>query len=227
MAKKWSRIFWLPLLLLGLSGCTSTIHRPFSVDTDPATSLSVDARQRIILVTDKGGTDGNRRVVCAEPSPDVFSALAATAAARANVGTEGGELASSIAEQAAAVGPRTQTVQLLRDGLYRACEAYMNGILDAKEYRRIVLGYDETMLTLLTIDGLTSRPQELPVLRTGSSTATVEEGSASAGVAALEIAGDTAGAVTPSSDAQLAQTVHEILKSYYQFQLDLKRLFRE
>ena len=40
------------LLLLGLvailltTGCNSVVHKKFSLDTTPATSLSVDARQR-------------------------------------------------------------------------------------------------------------------------------------------------------------------------------------
>ena len=36
-----------------LAGCTSTIHR--TVDIDNGTGLSVDAKQRLVLVTEKGG----------------------------------------------------------------------------------------------------------------------------------------------------------------------------
>jgi len=205
------------------SGCSSVIHQPFSIDTQPATSLSIDARQRLVLVTDKGGKDGNRRVTCAEPSPDVFSAVAASATASAALGQQSGQIAASMMERAAALGPRTQTIQLLRDGLYRSCEAYMNGIIDEAEYRRILVSYDEVMITTLAIDGLTSSAKPLPVLGTGTASAVVGNQTASA-------SGSTEGAVQPSAtgsapDAQYAAAIGEILKNYYNFQLELKRLY--
>lgn len=210
----------LPMLTYG---CSSVIYRPFSLDTQPATSLSIDARQRFVLVTDKGGKNGNRRVTCAEPSPDVFSAVAASATANANFGQQSGQIAASMMERAAALGPRTQTIQLLRDGLYRSCEAYMNGIIDEAEYRRILVSYDEVMITTLAIDGLTSSAKPLPVLGTGASNATVGNQTASA-------SGGNEGTVQPTAvgsapDAQYAAAIGEILKNYYNFQLELKRMY--
>ena len=36
-------------------GCTGTIFKKFSIDETPPNSVSLDARQRLIIVTDKGG----------------------------------------------------------------------------------------------------------------------------------------------------------------------------
>ena len=43
-------------------------------------------------------------------------------------------LGASSSETSASIGLRTQTITLLRDGLYRLCEAYMNGAVDEIQY---------------------------------------------------------------------------------------------
>jgi hypothetical protein len=45
---------------------------------------------------------------------------------------------------------RTQTIQLLRDSLYRACEAYANGALSDTTYALLLSRYDDTMVTMLS-----------------------------------------------------------------------------
>ncbi len=62
-----------------------------------------------------------------------------------------GNLGSSpfLAEAMAQLGQRLATIQLLRDGLYRACEAYANGALDKSSYSMILSRFDDTMITLL------------------------------------------------------------------------------
>jgi len=227
MTVRFSLTTWLlALVLIATIACSSTIHREFSVDREPATSLSIDARQRVIVVTNKGGEGGNRHVVCAEPSPDVFTALGVTAAAEAKVGEEGGRLAAALVEDATALGPRTQVIQLLRDALYRACEAYMNGVIDKDGYRRILLAFDEMVITLLAIDGLT-HGTELPQNLVRRETAV-----------SFSDNGDTSGSVSAgthpysdvefcSGDPKLAAEIHEILKSYYKFQLEIKNLYMQ
>src|SRR4051794_25122437 len=61
-----------------LSGCAGgKIFEPYDADK---TSVSMDARQRVILSVDRTGPDGvKRRIVCAEPSPDTIAAAAASA----------------------------------------------------------------------------------------------------------------------------------------------------
>jgi hypothetical protein len=43
-------------LIVGLpeSECPGTVSKLFSIDNSPATSISLDARQRLIVVTEKG-----------------------------------------------------------------------------------------------------------------------------------------------------------------------------
>jgi hypothetical protein len=57
-------------------------------------------------------------------------------------------------ESVASIAMRTQTIQLLRDGLYRACEAYMNGAIDQHQYNIVLLNIDRLMVTLLGVDGI-------------------------------------------------------------------------
>jgi hypothetical protein len=94
--------------------------------------------------------------VCAEPSPDALSAYAAEIAAEANVPGEAAvQLAAAMQESSSYVGLRTQSIQLLRDSLYRLCEGYMNGALDKPQYEILVRRYQKYMVALLGIEQLT------------------------------------------------------------------------
>ena len=168
-----SRVVVACLLLLSLGGCANYIFRSFDIDSGE--SLSLDAKQRLVLATYKGGKSGNRKIVCAEPSPDAFSATSASGAASTaftfptllpggNQGTTSGSggIAAATSESAASIGLRTQTIQLLRDGLYRACEAYMNGAIDQHQYNIILLNIDKLMVTLLGIDAIGGTPKAPP-----------------------------------------------------------------
>jgi hypothetical protein len=150
------RTIGIAFAIAQLTAC-STINKPFDSDATPPKSLAVDAKQRVILVTDRGGPNHDRHVACAEPSPDVFVAAAANASVSADVGKQSGEGSLQYAETAATLS-RGHTIQLLRDGLYRACEAYMNGALNQEDYRDMLAFYDLTMITTLTIEGV-SQPK--------------------------------------------------------------------
>ncbi len=208
---------------LFISACSGTHYRSFTLDSTPKTSLSVDARQRVILTTDQGGPDGNKHVVCAEPSPDVFATAAISAALNVKTGTEqlGGGL--SRAETAGALGMRTQTIQLLRDGLYRACEAYMNGVIEGDEYRKIISAYDEVLITLMAVESLTQQIRTPPpAIGTQSGTTPEAEGTGTASDGTPP--GAAAITTTPPSD-QIAKQVHAIVRDYYCFQVGMKELF--
>lgn len=116
----------------------------------------IDAEQRAVLsnrrVDPKSGVD--LRVVCAEPAPDALSAIAAQAGVSVSdissaVAAEGG-----VSEAAANIGLRTQTIQTLRDGFYRVCEAYMNG-LSEEQYSIMLRRFQTNMIALLAIEQLT------------------------------------------------------------------------
>ncbi len=109
-----------------------------------------------------------RVFVCAEPSPDVArvvqAALSAAAAGSADVanpvaaGLTGastlqaslsGRIDASRSEAISQLTRRIATIQLLRDGMYRACEAYANGAIGQEIYTAIVSRYDKIMVTML------------------------------------------------------------------------------
>lgn len=151
--------------LLAACGGATTFDQ-FSLEE--GLSARMDASQRVVLVSNRGGKNGNRHVVCAEPSPDSIisaSAVLATKLERESTDPESRLLGSAsaqatlaTAQNAAFVGMRTQTIQLLRDGLYRACEAYMNGAIDEMEYNMLLVNMPKVMTALIAIDGLTARP---------------------------------------------------------------------
>ena len=103
-----------------------------------------------------------RSVVCAELSPDALSALAAELGGKLAVqagdvvpgGSLDAQFKSSFDESVQSIGKRTQLIQLMRDTLYRACEAYANGALDSFGYAMILSQFDVFMVQLLGIDAL-------------------------------------------------------------------------
>jgi hypothetical protein len=60
------------------------------------------------------------------------------------------------AENSAFVGLRTQSIQLLRDQFFRACEAYLNRAASAGEYNFLIRRYQKQTAALLAIEQLTS-----------------------------------------------------------------------
>ena len=101
-------------------------------------------------------------VTCAEPSPDVATAISQsfgvglTAAGKEPKSSIEAELAASVAssnaQSVAQLGERLATIQMLRDGLYRACEAYANGAITPTTYTLIVSRIDDLMVTLLSTE---------------------------------------------------------------------------
>ena len=159
---------------LALSGCGanfSTAYRTYSLEgtasSERPQSIVIDAKQRAILAApanaDAFANDSAHKrdvFVCAEPSPDALSAITSNfAASLGGVFGPGeevqGALASAFSEVAGELGKRNATIQLLRDGLYRQCEAYMNGLIDKWYYEEIAHKYVNAMVTLLAVEQLT------------------------------------------------------------------------
>ncbi|HKW94604.1 MAG TPA: hypothetical protein VJX92_22155 [Methylomirabilota bacterium] len=132
----------------------------------------------------ENGRNTPRQIFCAEPSPDVAKALAEStnvsgaldAVVRAKEAPAEGALKAaaaisrSRAEALAQLTNRLATIQLLRDGLYRACEAYANGALSEITYAIILSRFDKLMVTLLTGELVAGNfGQSLAVLGTSAS----------------------------------------------------------
>lgn len=147
-----------------LSSCANLSSVRHSLDTSKGQGVLIDIKQRAILAStrieyDAGKRNGDYRhsVVCAEPSPDALSAYAVDLAAKANLAS-GRSLGAGFgsAESSAFVGLRTQSIQLLRDQFFRACEAYLNQAASAGEYNFLIRRYQKQTAALLAIEQLTS-----------------------------------------------------------------------
>jgi len=97
-------------------------------------------------------------ISCSEPSADVAKvigdslSISGALSAKLPQGIEpnvAAAITSATAASLAQLGERLATIQLLRDGLFRACEAYANGALSDISYAVLLSRYDDTMVTLL------------------------------------------------------------------------------
>jgi len=153
------------------SGCAnlSTVFREFSLESGK--SVTVDAQQRAILVNRVYDESGVQRFVyCAEPSPDSLFAIGASFGGGGNVALASGakgdaDVAQALVSAASdALNARNATIQLLRDGLYRACEAFASGALTRLEYAEVTWRYQKMVLAALSIELVANlnRPRREP-----------------------------------------------------------------
>lgn len=144
----------LILATLALSGCTwfqSDVRRGYSQNGSWDGSVvytTADVRmvsQRVHPVT-------HQLVTCTEPTSDVAKALSTaaelnlkggTANANGQIGAGGGS-----AEAVAELAGRSTALLALRDALFRACEAYANGIIGSDAYALVLSRYGQLMTTL-------------------------------------------------------------------------------
>jgi hypothetical protein len=81
-------------------------------------------------------------VFCAEPPPDVAESLADTFRTLAEAQLKKSETKASaefyraFTSSTMSLFYRSQGVQLFRDGMYNLCQAYINGMIDKKEYAK-------------------------------------------------------------------------------------------
>jgi hypothetical protein len=114
-------------------------------------------KQRVVFSQKREPKDGEREgvVVCAEPSPDALTILGVSGGLNASDGTRAASAAVGLAESGAFVGLRTQSIQLLRDAMYRLCEGYASGAVTGVDYAAMQRRYQSTMLGLIAIEQLT------------------------------------------------------------------------
>jgi hypothetical protein len=208
-----------------LTGCyVPHIHDTDHFDEETGVkTLTVDAKQRVVTVArvpdkilkpDSPGTtttvtklaDGSTKtkvegglvsVTCAEPSPDALTALSSSFGGGISDAKVAANFALAQTESAASIGLRTQSIQLLRDGMYRLCEGYAAGAIDGAEFNRQQRRYQNLMLSLLAIEQLTGAVAARQVALVGGTA------SASVGDKANEAAGTLAKA---NADLKTAQT---------------------
>ena len=157
-----------------LSGCSAnhySIHRADHLDSDESTIIAVDAKQRFLLSNVNTKTTGEKiRRYCSEPSPDVFSTLSQAASGSGSFG-QSADQSVNVALQAAfsssetgATISRTQTVNMLKEMMYRTCERYLNGQIGDLEYPIIAARDQRIMASILAIEQLTGAVLPKPVV---------------------------------------------------------------
>jgi hypothetical protein len=138
------------LVLAGCSFLEDDVERGFaqSWSLTPATFTTADVR----MITQRNRQGSPNPIICTEPSPDVAKALstAAQLTGSGGNGTATGSLGAggASAEAALALAGRSTALLGLRDGLFRACEAYANGVIGADAYALVLSRYGQLMTTL-------------------------------------------------------------------------------
>jgi hypothetical protein len=140
----------------------TSIYRSENVPTDKPHIVSIDVKQRALLTSPnrQEGAKVDLRF-CAEPPPDVFTALAASLGAEASVskGTAAdtamaAKLATSLSENASTI-ERSQTVNILREAMYRNCERYLSGAIEESEFIIQAARDQQMIVQVLAIEQIT------------------------------------------------------------------------
>ena len=97
---------------------------------------------------------------CAQPSPDVFSVLGFSLAGAISRDKQddgkslNAEVATALSQSGATIS-RTQTVNLLRESMYRTCERFMNGAMSEEQFLVQAARDQRAMIAILAIEQLT------------------------------------------------------------------------
>jgi len=175
---------------LVLGGCANltSIHRVDDLSNTAGARLTfIDAKQRAILSTrvQDPATKAYVQRFCSEPPPDAFSAFSTSFTgdlAGAGLGGASPEVkaraALALSETAATI-ERTQTVNLLRESLFRTCERYMGGAISNDEFIVQAARDQRAMVAVLAIEQLTGAVKaKSTVLSAGAAAATYTDPSA-------------------------------------------------
>ena len=146
------------------TGCAYLTTYNKQVDLGGVGAVAMDVKQRVVfsqsVTANKGQPDETKFIAtCAEPSPDALTVLGASGGLSFSGGAPGADktvnLTGAFAENGAFVGLRTQSIQLLRDQLYRLCEGYASGAVNDAEFKSMQRRFQSTVMGLLAIEQLT------------------------------------------------------------------------
>ena len=177
---------FLSLAALSLAACANlnSIHRVSDLRAEGQIEM-IDAKQRAIISVptisatstqrseqDVSALQSTKFRVCAEAAPDVFSiyALAAAAEGRASFapGEDAGRdlegLATLSAAETASTIERTQTINLIRESMYRTCERYLSGAIGADTMEIQAARDQRAMVAILAIEQLTGVVKRRPTI---------------------------------------------------------------
>ena len=181
----------------------------------------VDAKQRAITAIEVTHGDDSKQIIsCAEPSPDALSAISASGGF--NFGNDEAEAAlnAAFAESAGSIGLRTQSIQLLRDGMYRLCEGAQAGLINEITFEALSRRYQTSMVAILAIEQLTGAVRAPNVVLTGDAAAGSAELAAKytdkkiaqrTKIAAAETKLESAEAALKAAETERAEKAKELL----------------
>lgn len=157
----------MPIILSACGAAHHSIFRNRTVRSDGPSIIAVDAKQRTILAVPhprEGATREQQMRMCAEASPDVFSVIAQSLSATGSFEQTpdpasvraAASIAASTSEQGSTI-PRTQTINMLRELMYRTCERYLNGAISPLEMPIQAVRDQRLIVAILAIEQLTWR----------------------------------------------------------------------
>ncbi len=147
-----------------LTGCAQPGPYTAALAVGPNVGVSIDAKQRVIFshnvpAPTRDHPEQSFIATCAEPSPDALTAIGVSNGLSLNLGagpaSKAIDLSSAASESAAFIGLRTQSIQILRDQMYRLCEGYAGGAMDSAEFKAMQRRFQSTVMGLLAIEQLT------------------------------------------------------------------------
>ena len=162
------RVLLASLLAVSLAACNATSNTSFrqrDISTDRPSAILIDAKQRAILTQAERDTDGNALKIsrfCSAPSPDFVSVMAQSLAAGGTFGKTADpqsinaafNLAYSRAENGTTIA-HTQTINMLRELMFRTCERFLSGGYDEMELSIQAVRDQRLMVSILAIEQLT------------------------------------------------------------------------
>jgi hypothetical protein len=167
---RWGACLGAALLFSGCANLNS-IGRSTQLSRDEhggQLAVHVDAKQRLVYSKD-AERDARLMLVCAEPSPDALSAYAQSLGLSVAIPTQGSVTGSQASQETAAmIGIRTQAITLMRDALYRVCEAYYNRALNGPQVLQVLTHAQDITVAILAIEQLTGVTAAQPVILGGT-----------------------------------------------------------
>lgn len=171
--------FWIVSGVALLSaGCAGTKYNPQFDLAGGGASVALGMEKRAIVSGVRKINGAEMPIICAEPSPDGISAQSASLASSVSNGAKEklAELVAGAQSSTGFAGLRTQSIQILRDMLYRTCEGYMNQQISADEFGLLMRRFQKNMVALLAIEQLTGTVRAQPVALLASSESAVFTG---------------------------------------------------
>jgi hypothetical protein len=156
--------------LIGLTACANlyTINRATKLPTSEDSSgkaVHLDVQQRLLIVNEFG-------TYCAEPSPDALAAFANAFGIGASNPSSGSlSAAGATQSSAASIGLRTQSITLMRDALFRMCEAYANGAVGTAQVAALLSRSQDLTAVILAVEQLTGAVVANQAALTGTASA--------------------------------------------------------